>query len=118
MVEGVENVEGFGEKTGIDIRTRFCILITMIVLLMYIFAAAIFLISAFGFYSMYDGEMYAMYFPYVDPNLFWTSLLISIIFCVLGRILSQLNTIEKCLDQTNVVQIKAKKDLGNWPPSV
>ena len=45
-------------------------LITMIVMLMYILGAAIFLISALGFYSMYDGEMYAMYFPYVDPNLF------------------------------------------------
>ena len=93
-------------------------LITMIVMLMYILGAAIFLISALGFYSMYDGEMYAMYFPYVDPNLFWTSLLISIIFCVLGRILSQLNTIEKRLDHTNVPQIKAKKEWGNWPPSV
>ena len=85
---------------------------------MYIISALIFLMSALGIHAIFNEPMYEMYFPTVDPDLFWIGLIISILFGVLGRILSQLNAIERRMDQANVTQIKAKKDLGNWPPSV
>ena len=90
----------------------------MLTFLVYALAALFFLVSALGIYSLFDGQMYAMYFPTVDPDLFWTGLLIAIVLAILGRILSKLDAIEKRMDQANVTKLKTNKDLGNWPPSV
>ena len=90
----------------------------MIPFLVYALATIFFVSSALGIYSIFDGQMNAMYFPTVDPDLFWTGLLIAIVLGILGRILSRIDAIEKRMDQANVTKLKTNKDLGNWPPSV
>ena len=90
----------------------------MLAFLVYVLAALFFLVSALGIHAMFNNPVYEKYFHMVDPDLFWTTLIIAIVLGILGRILSRIDAIEKSMDQANVTKLKTNKDLGNWPPSV
>ena len=90
----------------------------MLAFLVYVLAALFFLVSALGIHAMFNNPVYEKYFPAVDPDLFWMTLIIAIVLGILGRILSRIDAIEKRMDQANVTKLKTNKDLGNWPPSV
>ena len=90
----------------------------MLEFLVYVLAALFFLVSALGIHAMFNNPVYEKYFPTVDPDLFWMTLVIAIVLGILGRILSRIDAIEKRMDQANVTKLKTNKDLGNWPPSV
>ena len=84
----------------------------------FVLAALFLLVSALGIHAMFNNPVYEKYFPTVDPDLFWITLVTAIVLGILGRILSRIDAIEKRMDQANVPKLKTNKDLGNWPPSV
>ena len=90
----------------------------MLAFLVYVLAALFFLVSALGIHAMFNNPEYEKYFPSVNPDLFWMTLIIAIVLGILGRIFSRIDAIEKRMDQANVTKLKTNKDLGNWPPSV
>ena len=67
----------------------------MIGFIIYFLSALGFLVSTLSFQYLFDGKIYAIYFPTITADFFKIGMLIANVFGVLGCGLSQLETLEK-----------------------